>query len=598
MGVVLLGRHRRLGRDVAIKELARGFGHDPSVRSRFLVEAQILAKLDHPHIVPVYDYIETDERCFIIMEALGGGTVWTAFTGHGLSPTRSCALILATCSGVQHAHEHGILHRDLKPENLLFASEGQLKVADFGVAKMLDGGATLATVNGNVLGTPAYMAPEQAEGQAPGPATDVYAIGTILFELLSGSLPFTGETPMALLVSRLTKQPPHLHDLAPTIPRAISEVVMKAIEPKPLDRFASAEELGCALGAAVSAGFGPNWLEDSGVVISGSREILKSTIRASTEPPRSVETVAHPAPAPVPAPATVIVRPLETERLVDHSRSIDASEFVPIEQSPLSAQVEAARRLAAQDQQHQVVSSAIRDHTSPGRPLVAAAVGFIMILVGTFVAGGSYGSDVAAASKLAVSSQRANSPLPEVDLSRGIRLRGAPPRSTVLLRYAGVTVGRGVATASGTAVVKVSPAAARLLRGPLEVEARPLPRTGSTSVDSDSLNGAVISAGKEWTHPHEWILVAIVLLSLSGAERQTRRHRKGRVSTNQLVLGSLLGACLGASLALLWWLVDLRMVKTAPLGLAAFGGCLAVAGLTLARGRLARRRRLLWKADS
>src|SRR5437868_5871376 len=199
-GVVLAGRHRQLGRDVAIKQLPRSFGADPAVRTRFLAEARLLASLEHPHIVPIYDFIEHDNSCLLVMERLTGGTVLSRARAGRFSPTAACALILAACAGLHYAHQRGVLHRDVKPENLLFSGGGVLKVADFGIAKVVGGAATVATQAGHVMGTPAYMAPEQVQGGELTPATDIYALGTVLYQLLAGQLPFAAETdPIAML---------------------------------------------------------------------------------------------------------------------------------------------------------------------------------------------------------------------------------------------------------------------------------------------------------------------------------------------------------------------------------------------------------------
>ena len=125
-GVVLSGRHRDLGRDVAIKQLPRAFAADANVRARFLAEARVLAALDHPHIVPVYDFVERDGLCLLVMERLSGGTVWSRFTEQGVSMDDACAIVLATCAALDAAHAHGVLHRDIKPENLMFTGSGTL----------------------------------------------------------------------------------------------------------------------------------------------------------------------------------------------------------------------------------------------------------------------------------------------------------------------------------------------------------------------------------------------------------------------------------------------------------------------------------------
>ena len=150
-GVVLAGRHRQLGRDVAIKQLAPGLVSNDTVRSRFLVEAQILASINHPHIVPVYDYVEHDDACILVMERLAGGTVWGRFVHRGFDQRTACAVAMVACSGLSGAHQHGILHRDMKPENILFGDDNVLKVTDFGIARVLGEDDALATRGGEIL---------------------------------------------------------------------------------------------------------------------------------------------------------------------------------------------------------------------------------------------------------------------------------------------------------------------------------------------------------------------------------------------------------------------------------------------------------------
>jgi serine/threonine-protein kinase len=261
MGVVLAGRHRQLGRDVAIKQLPPAFAADEEVRRRFGQEARTLASLAHPHIVPVYDYVELEGLCLLVMESLPGGTLWDRFIGEGVTMVTGCTAVLATCSGLQFAHERGVLHRDIKPENLMFAADRSLKITDFGIAQVFGGDETVTTVDGGVIGTPAYMAPEQAEGIACGPPADVYATGTALYELLSGSLPFSLEGgALEVLERRVREDPVPLGEAAPNVPEPLVEVTMRSIARDPDERYPSAEAFGVALAEAATASFGPGWL--------------------------------------------------------------------------------------------------------------------------------------------------------------------------------------------------------------------------------------------------------------------------------------------------------------------------------------------------
>jgi hypothetical protein len=278
-GVVLAGQHRQLGRLVAIKQLPRAFGADPAVRARFLAEARVLATLDHPHVVAIYDFVDQEGLCLLVMERLTGGTVWTRFHAGGFTPDVSCAILLAVCAGLHHAHQHGILHRDVKPENLMFSGTGALKVTDLGIAKVIGGSSTLATRHGEILGTPAYIAPEQAQGYELTPATDVYAAGTLLYELLAGRLPFPADTdPATLLYRHVHEAPPPLIETAHAIPIDLAEVTDRAISKSPADRYQSAEAFGVAIAECAAKAWGRGWLARTNVPVSASGPILTAAL--------------------------------------------------------------------------------------------------------------------------------------------------------------------------------------------------------------------------------------------------------------------------------------------------------------------------------
>ena len=263
MGVVVSGQHRQLGRRVAIKQLPEAFAADPGVRRRFTAEAQVLASLDHPHVVPVYDFVEREGICLLVMELLPGGTLRSRVAAGGCTAPYAVAVSLACLSGLSAAHRRGILHRDVKPENMLFAASGVLKVTDFGIAKVIGGPGTVLTRVGDVVGTPAYIAPEQVRGGKLSPATDVYALATMLYELLAGVLPFSIETEgedLALLFKHAYEKPVPLRDVAPGVPDPVAAVVMRGLATEPADRFETAEAFGAALAEAATQAWGPGWL--------------------------------------------------------------------------------------------------------------------------------------------------------------------------------------------------------------------------------------------------------------------------------------------------------------------------------------------------
>jgi serine/threonine-protein kinase len=286
MGVVFAGHHRRLARDVAIKQLPPAFAADQTVRERFGREARTLAALAHPHIVPIYDYVEEEGLCLLVMEALPGGTLWDRFTTEGLTLVTACTALLATCEALEFAHDKGVLHRDVKPENLMFAADRTLKVTDFGIAEVFGGDETVTTVDGEVIGTPAYMAPEQAQGKPCGPPADVYASATVLYELLSGTLPLSieGES-VEVLERRVHEDPVPLLDVAPQIPAPLAEVTMRGLERDPADRYASAGEFGVAIGDAATQSFGPGWVGRADLNL-----VLMGPIAAAAGPATQVET--------------------------------------------------------------------------------------------------------------------------------------------------------------------------------------------------------------------------------------------------------------------------------------------------------------------
>jgi eukaryotic-like serine/threonine-protein kinase len=237
MATVVLAEDTQLRRMVAVKRLAPSFVADDVLQKRFFREARIAARLSHPNLVAVYDVGEEDGLPYIVMEYVEGETVADLIARTAsVHPERAVKLLLQVCAGLEHAHAAGLVHRDIKPQNLLIRSDGVVKIADFGIARMLEG--TQLTEAGTVLGTAAYLAPEQAAGERVTAAADIYSLGAVGYELLSGRPPYEFESLADLALEE--RQPPRpLDDVPPDLERAM----LHALALKPADRPRSASEL-------------------------------------------------------------------------------------------------------------------------------------------------------------------------------------------------------------------------------------------------------------------------------------------------------------------------------------------------------------------
>ena len=274
-GVVWQARHRQLARDVAVKQLSAPVSGDPSLAARFHREARLLASLDHPHVVRVYDYREDADTRLLVMELLTGGTLADR-RADGMSLADAVAAVMAAASGLHHVHEHGVLHRDVKPENLMFDGRGTLKVTDFGIARGDEVAATAVglTRAGEFFGTPAYIAPEQAAptfggGWPPvGPAADQYSLAAVLYDVISGSYTHDADGGwVRLCTRRMNEEAVPLRTRVPEVPAPVEAVVMRALRRDPAARYPSVEAFAVALGHAMTESFGPDWCDASHVTI-------------------------------------------------------------------------------------------------------------------------------------------------------------------------------------------------------------------------------------------------------------------------------------------------------------------------------------------
>ncbi|MQA76080.1 MAG: protein kinase [Solirubrobacterales bacterium] len=246
MADVWLADDEMLGRRVALKFLHERFAQDAQFVERFRREARAAAGLQHANVVGVYDRGEFDGRHWIAMEYVEGASLKDLIS-RGLSVAEAVELIRQILVGVRFAHAHGVIHRDLKPQNVLVDGEGRARVTDFGIARA---GVSEITQTGSVLGTAQYLSPEQAQGLEVSEPADLYSVGVILYEALTGGVPFEAETPVAVALKQVSEQPRPPSEVNPEVSRALDAVVLRALAKDPANRFASADDFLRALDVA------------------------------------------------------------------------------------------------------------------------------------------------------------------------------------------------------------------------------------------------------------------------------------------------------------------------------------------------------------
>jgi serine/threonine protein kinase len=260
MATVYLGRDLKHDRPVAIKALSPDLS--AAIGQRFLREIEVIAKLNHPHVIPLFDSGRADDVVFYVMPFVAGESLRARLERERKLPFEDAVRLAREIAGaLAHAHQHGVVHRDIKPENILLA-DGVALVADFGIARALvdtDAGAAtqLATGMGTILGTPQYMSPEQISGEHVDARSDVYALACVLYEMLAGQPPFVASTATELMRLHLTAVPRSVHEYRASLPPGLTVVLAKGLAKVPADRYASAAQFSEAVAMATSVGVGP-----------------------------------------------------------------------------------------------------------------------------------------------------------------------------------------------------------------------------------------------------------------------------------------------------------------------------------------------------
>ncbi|WP_284745835.1 serine/threonine-protein kinase [Amycolatopsis sp. RTGN1] len=548
MGVVFAGTHRTLGRSVAIKQLPWDVLNHTTTSELFDREARVLASLDHPHIVPVYDYVRTGREHLLVMERLDGGTVHSRFHGGGVSGEQACAIGLATLAGLHAAHRAGVLHLDVKPRNLLFNLQGVVKVADFGIARVISEGATLVTHGGEILGTPAYIAPEQAMGNALSPAADVYATGTVLYELLSRQLPFDNTRgAISMMRQHMFTDPRPIAG----VPMPIAGVIMRSLARELDSRYREAESFAADLAAAATAVYGPGWLERSGVPVLHLTPRVIAGLNSPTAPAPPGEARTRPVQRP-PGPNATLVAP---------SGSLDTGSG-PVTGGPGSGWADDGSGPQATASGSKAAVLWLR--------LAAAAAAVVLVVLALL---NPEQLPHQASPTLLLGSEPVTTPV-EVDLSKPLTLAGTgnPGPVALTLSAAGIPLGSAETDAkpagNGFTAQLTLPAIARWVVGgavTATVRTGPVTQTFTLRTSQHPLASAM-GAGS----------LILALFALAYLESGLRTIRNGHRWRGALVGGPVLGLLFGA---VAWLCVSvLRVHEPAP----GFGAGCAVAGAVAA----------------
>lgn len=245
-------------RFVAVKVLPRKFAESPEFISRFQREAILLAQLQHPHILPVFDYGQVDGYSYIVMPFLQNGTLAELCAARRRTMPEIQQIMTQLGSALGYAHVRGMIHRDVKPSNVLIDEQGNCLLTDFGLARMVEMSSANLTSAGAIMGTPAYMSPEQGKGAAVDGRSDLYSLGIIFYEMLTGQVPYRDDYPMGVIIKHIRDPLPPARDLVPTLSDAIERVVIKSLAKDPNDRYQTANDFIQAVQNAVSVNNTPS----------------------------------------------------------------------------------------------------------------------------------------------------------------------------------------------------------------------------------------------------------------------------------------------------------------------------------------------------
>lgn len=251
MATVYKAYQPALDRYVAVKILPAYYAHEPGFAERFTREARAVAKLTHPHVLPIYDFGQEDGLSYIVMQCVDAGTL-KEMMGQPINLVTVADIIQQLADALDYAHEQGVIHRDVKPSNVLMDRGHWVLLSDFGLAKMVEGSVQL-TGSGVGVGTPTYMAPEQGQGLKVDQRADIYSLGIILYEMVTGQVPYEAETPMAVVVKHITEPLPLPRALNSDLPESVERIIMKALAKNPADRYETAGKMAAALRKAIAA---------------------------------------------------------------------------------------------------------------------------------------------------------------------------------------------------------------------------------------------------------------------------------------------------------------------------------------------------------